>query len=53
VCSRAIIIDRGAIVANGTPEELRARSETGRLDDFFRSITRSDHTQPAEQGVPA
>ncbi len=26
VCSRAIIIDRGAIVANGTPAELKARS---------------------------
>jgi len=27
VCSRAIIIDRGNIVANGTPAELRRRSE--------------------------
>ena len=27
-CSRAIIIDRGRIVANGTPQELRQRSET-------------------------
>jgi ABC-2 type transport system ATP-binding protein len=27
VCSRAIIIDRGKIVANGTPEELRRKSE--------------------------
>src|SRR5712664_2430778 len=27
VCSRAIIIDRGKIVANGTPAELRQRSE--------------------------
>jgi len=26
-CSRAIIIDRGQIVANGTPQELRQRSE--------------------------
>jgi ABC-2 type transport system ATP-binding protein len=26
VCTRAIIIDRGQIVANGTPEELKARS---------------------------
>jgi ABC-2 type transport system ATP-binding protein len=26
-CSRAIIIDRGRIVANGTPEELKQRSE--------------------------
>jgi len=27
VCSRAIIIDRGQIVANGTPTELKAKSE--------------------------
>jgi len=27
VCTRAIIIDRGAIVANGTPQELRQKSE--------------------------
>jgi ABC-2 type transport system ATP-binding protein len=29
VCSRAIIIDRGTIVANGTPEELKRKSEFG------------------------
>jgi len=29
VCSRAIIIDRGHIVANGTPEELKRKSELG------------------------
>ena len=29
VCSRAIIIDRGQIVANGTPEELKQKSESG------------------------
>ncbi|MGZ5141331.1 MAG: ATP-binding cassette domain-containing protein [Burkholderiales bacterium] len=27
MCSRVIIIDRGRIVANGTPEELKARSD--------------------------
>src|SRR5205823_12311468 len=27
VCSRAIIIDRGKIVANGTPQQLRQQSE--------------------------
>src|SRR5438034_9574502 len=41
-CTRAIIIDRGRIVANGTPQELKARAATGKLEDFFRSITRSD-----------
>ena len=41
-CSRVIIIDRGKIVANGTPQELKARSKEGRLDDVFRSITLPD-----------
>jgi ABC-2 type transport system ATP-binding protein len=29
VCSRAIIIDRGKIVASGTPQQLKSRSEHG------------------------
>ena len=39
VCSRAIIISNGRIVANETPDELIARSPTGKLDDVFREIT--------------
>src|SRR6476659_1386175 len=43
VCSRAIIIDRGQIVANGTPEQLKQRSEhagavTVRLLDGSSSV---------------
>ena len=41
-CTRVIIIDRGKIVANGTPQELKARSPEGRLEDVFRSITLPD-----------
>jgi len=47
VCTRAIIIDRGRIVANGTPQELKVRAETGRLEDFFRAITLSDTVKEA------
>lgn len=39
VCSRAVIIARGKVVANGTPAELKAMSDTGRLDDVFRKLT--------------
>ena len=47
-CTRAIIIDRGRIVADGTPQDLAARASTRKLDDFFRSITRSDvHAETA------
>ncbi len=39
VCTRAIIISDGLIVANGTPAELRARDPQGRLDNVFRQLT--------------
>jgi len=39
VCTRAIIISEGRIVANGTPDELKSRSPSGRLDDVFRMLT--------------
>lgn len=39
VCTRAIIISNGSIVANGTPAELRKQSPSGRLDDVFRMLT--------------
>jgi len=39
VCTRAVIIDRGRLVADGTPAELAARAPGGRLDDLFRALT--------------
>jgi ABC-2 type transport system ATP-binding protein len=42
-CTRAIIIDRGKIVANGTPEELRGMSE------LAGAVTLSAHGASAEK----
>ncbi|TAJ91843.1 MAG: ATP-binding cassette domain-containing protein [Gammaproteobacteria bacterium] len=39
VCTRAIIIAAGEILFDGTPEELRARSDRRDIDDAFRRIT--------------
>ena len=39
VCSRAIIIDKGHILADATPDEIAGRTRSGRLDDAFRSLT--------------
>ncbi len=39
VCSRAIIIARGRLLADDTPAGLAARSASGRLDEVFRAIT--------------
>ena len=38
VCTRAIIIAKGRVLADGTPEELKRRGN-GRLDTYFRQIT--------------
>ena len=42
VCTRAIVVNEGVIVANGTPEELKSKTPSGRLEDFFRAITKGD-----------
>jgi ABC-2 type transport system ATP-binding protein len=39
VCSRAIIIANGKILADESPKALAARAPSGRLDDVFRQIT--------------
>ena len=39
VCTRAIIIADGRVVADATPRELAARHPSGRLDDVFRDLT--------------
>ena len=39
VCTRAIIIDEGRIVASDTPEVLRSKHPSGRLEDVFRMLT--------------
>jgi ABC-2 type transport system ATP-binding protein len=41
-CTRAVIVDRGKIVADGTPEQLLEQSGTGSLTDLFRSLTTRD-----------
>ncbi len=41
-CTRAVIVDRGRIVADGTPAELHAQSGSGSLTDLFRSLTTRD-----------
>lgn len=40
VCTRVIVIARGKIVADDTPEGLMKRSTDGRLDHVFHSLTK-------------
>jgi ABC-2 type transport system ATP-binding protein len=48
VCSRAIIIAGGCVVADATPAELARRHPSGRLEEVFRSITQMP---PGEQAA--
>ena len=38
VCTRAIIIAKGKLVADDTPAGLKARAPSGRLEDVFRAV---------------
>jgi ABC-2 type transport system ATP-binding protein len=44
LCTRAMIIARGRVVADATPAELEQRAASGKLDDVFRELTQA----PAE-----
>ncbi len=44
MCSRAIIIAAGRVVADGVPDELARRHPSGKLEEMFRAITQ----KPAE-----
>ena len=39
VCTRAIVIANGRIVADATPKDLEKRAPSGKLDDVFRELT--------------
>ncbi|MES2995336.1 MAG: ATP-binding cassette domain-containing protein [Verrucomicrobiota bacterium] len=46
-CTRAVIVDRGKIVADGTPGELLAQANGGTLNDLFRRLTTRDTEEAA------
>ena len=48
ICTRAIIIASGELLFDGTPEELLAKSDNGRMDDVFREITTEFYTKTGE-----
>lgn len=42
ICTRIILISQGKVVVDETPAQFRARQPGARLDEIFRSLTRSD-----------
>jgi ABC-2 type transport system ATP-binding protein len=52
VCSRAIIIDRGRIVANGTPDELKARSARAGAVELTLAGANAESVSARLSGLP-
>lgn len=46
VCARVLILDRGTIIADGSPEELKAATHGATLEDVFRQVTRAEDVAP-------
>src|SRR5262245_33103610 len=47
-CDRVLIIDQGSIAADGSPEDLKAKTQEASLEAVFRDLT---HAQSAEPRV--
>lgn len=45
-CDRVIIINQGSVVADGSPDELKARQNESSLEAVFRGITHAANAQP-------
>jgi ABC-2 type transport system ATP-binding protein len=51
VCDRVLIIHKGSLIADGTPEELKASGGRETLEDAFRSLTQASSTGPLVEGI--
>ncbi len=50
ICTRAIIIAAGQLLFDGTPAELRSKSESNDYDDAFRMLTHEFYQSRGESG---
>lgn len=46
VCDRVLIIHKGALIADGRAEDLKASTQQSTLEDVFRKLTHSDSVSP-------
>ena len=46
ICDRALIVHKGELIAEGTPEELRNSTGQASLEEVFRSLTGSEGINP-------
>jgi ABC-2 type transport system ATP-binding protein len=53
ICSRALIIHKGSLIADGTLDSLRASTGQGSLEDVFRTLTHSANVEPGVARIVA
>jgi len=53
VCNRVVIIDQGSLIAEGSPEELRATTGKTTLEEVFRKVTGADEKDPGIERIVA
>ncbi len=46
VCARVLILHRGAIIADGSPDELKSATHEATLEDVFRQVTEAADVEP-------
>jgi len=46
VCARVLILNRGELIADGSPEELKAAARGSTLEEVFREVTHSQSVEP-------
>jgi ABC-2 type transport system ATP-binding protein len=46
LCARVLIIDRGTLVADGSPEALKAETRGTSLEAVFQDLTHADRVEP-------
>jgi ABC-2 type transport system ATP-binding protein len=46
VCDRVLILNRGHIIADGSPDELKSSTHESTLEDVFRQVTQAGDVEP-------
>jgi ABC-2 type transport system ATP-binding protein len=47
ICARVLIIDKGLLVADGSPDALKARTQGTSLEAVFRDLTHAESAEPS------
>jgi ABC-2 type transport system ATP-binding protein len=46
ICARVLIIDQGVLIADGSPDSLKARAQESSLEAVFRDLTHAESAEP-------